>query len=344
MNAYLLAVSSSLLALCACSGGTVAASDVTPHQEPAPPPVDAGAPTGAGTSVFAIRSFDIGDRDATGAQTATAWQSYGFDIDGLATTVTSTDVCQLAQGAARSAQVDGKDGIDNSFGANIVPIILTVLGNDVSTMFNQSLDAGVTPTLIAVDRLGNDTNASPLTARMFVGATTSVAPQWRGSDVFPIDTVSLDANGAPLVAFAQSYVDEGTLVTSPPSGLGALSIGSAGGVSFTLPVTHVQIAMPVAPDATGATSGTLAAILPADAFAAFAVGIAGRLSSSFCSAASLAAITTMIEQASDILVDGTQDPTKPCDGISMGLGFSATRVELGAPTTVPAPPNSCATP
>jgi hypothetical protein len=28
-----------------------------------------------------------------------------------------------------------------------------------------------------------------------------------------------------------------------------------------------------------------------------------------------------IQQASDILTDGTQDPTKTCDGISIGLGF-----------------------
>ena len=35
-------------------------------------------------------------------------------------------------------------------------------------------------------------------------------------------------------------------------------------------------------------------------------------------------------QASDIMQDGTQDPTKTCDGISIGIGFEARVVQLGA--------------
>jgi hypothetical protein len=49
-----------------------------------------------------------------------------------------------------------------------------------------------------------------------------------------------------------------------------------------------------------------------------------------------------IAQASDILQDGTQDPTLPCDGISIGLGFDAVLDQLGpmvAPK--PPPPNPC---
>jgi hypothetical protein len=41
-------------------------------------------------------------------------------------------------------------------------------------------------------------------------------------------------------------------------------------------------------------------------------------------------LITSIRQASDILVDGTQDPTKPCDGISIGLGFDAVAANLGS--------------
>ena len=49
-----------------------------------------------------------------------------------------------------------------------------------------------------------------------------------------------------------------------------------------------------------------------------------------------------IAQASDILTDGTQDPTKPCDGISIGLGFDGALVQLGTPVAPPPPPtNPC---
>jgi hypothetical protein len=54
-------------------------------------------------------------------------------------------------------------------------------------------------------------------------------------------------------------------------------------------------------------------------------------------------LLTQVQQASDILDDGTQDPTRSCDAISIGIGFTAARVQLGA--TVPAPtlpPDPCA--
>lgn len=49
-----------------------------------------------------------------------------------------------------------------------------------------------------------------------------------------------------------------------------------------------------------------------------------------------------IRQASDIMKDGTQDPTKTCDGISIGLGFDAKLIQLGgvAPAQ-PQPPDPC---
>jgi hypothetical protein len=42
--------------------------------------------------------------------------------------------------------------------------------------------------------------------------------------------------------------------------------------------------------------------------------------------------------------DGTQDPTATCDGISIGIGFDASVVQLGA-IADPAPPatDPCAT-
>ena len=47
---------------------------------------------------------------------------------------------------------------------------------------------------------------------------------------------------------------------------------------------------------------------------------------------------SQIEQASDILTDGTQDPTQTCDGISIGLGFDALPDQLG--TTAPPLPQA----
>ena len=45
-------------------------------------------------------------------------------------------------------------------------------------------------------------------------------------------------------------------------------------------------------------------------------------------------IIEQVKRASDIMVDGTQDPTKTCDGISVGLGFEAQAGALGNPVVV----------
>ena len=41
------------------------------------------------------------------------------------------------------------------------------------------------------------------------------------------------------------------------------------------------------------------------------------------------AILAQVDEAADILLDGSQDPGKACDGVSIGVGFEAARVLLG---------------
>ncbi len=339
MNTYRFAVTSSLLlSLSACSAASNDVSPVSdtsgPHDVPAAAPLDAPAPTGTGTSVFALRDVRYGDIDATGASTATAWQSIGFDIDGYDTTAASTDVCQLAAGSPRATQIDGLDGIDNSFGENILPVLMTLLGNDMSSVFDKSLEQGAASTLLAVDRLGTDANASPLTGGFYLGAPMSAAPKWDGTDRFPVDAVSFDDSNRTALTFSQGYVSNGLFVTSPTSSVGTIALGALRGAPFTLPITHVQLQMKLSSDSSSASDGVLSAIVPTDAFITYIASIAGNIWPSLCGAGSLAQITTQLEQASDILVDGTQDPKAACDGISVGLGFSATRVNLGAKTDV----------
>jgi hypothetical protein len=69
--------------------------------------------------------------------------------------------------------------------------------------------------------------------------------------------------------------------------------------------------------------------------------LAGTFDAALCSGATIDSLLAEIAQASDILQDGTQDPTRTCDGISIGLGFTGSLVKLGAPVAVPPPPNPC---
>ena len=57
--------------------------------------------------------------------------------------------------------------------------------------------------------------------------------------------------------------------------------------------------------------------------------IVGALDSNLCSGSAVEGILNQIRQSSDILMDGTQDPGKTCDGISLGIGFSGKLIKLG---------------
>jgi len=57
---------------------------------------------------------------------------------------------------------------------------------------------------------------------------------------------------------------------------------------------------------------------------------AGYFTTSLCSGGPLFdAVAQNVRAVSDIMRDGTQDPTQTCDGISLGMGFTAKPVQLG---------------
>src|SRR5205807_263643 len=72
---------------------------------------------------YAVRKVFLGETDRAGVANKDAWQAYGENIDGLATTNTSIDVCTRQSGAAASNQTDGPNGVDNSFGKSFIPFL-----------------------------------------------------------------------------------------------------------------------------------------------------------------------------------------------------------------------------
>jgi hypothetical protein len=89
--------------------------------------------------------------------------------------------------------------------------------------------------------------------------------------------------------------------------------------------------MQIAPGNASATSGTLSGIARTQDVIAWVQLWSGTLSSSLCDGSSntVMSLTSQFEQMSDIMADGTNEPGKQCDGISVGLGFDAVAVHLG---------------
>jgi hypothetical protein len=195
---------------------------------------------------LSLSGVDFGD------PTSTPWMGVGFNLDGLCTTEASRNTCTLATGAPWSEQDDGNDGIDNSYGRNICPIIYTAGGNGAcSTQITQAYlqtDASGTGTLMV------------------------------GSMVYPVRDVLISLNG---------------------------SAGMAGGV------------MP--------TAGVVTAYQNA----------AGCIDTALCNSSALQSIVTPLQQASDIMVDGSNSTGEACDGVSFGITFAGSTPV----TSLPAPPS-----
>lgn len=310
---------------------------------------------GAGT-VLAIHKLYLGDTDRNGTPSPNAWKLFGFDLDGKTSAKTSTDLCKPAGGAKPSAvNEDGEEGRDNSFGKIILPIV-TSLAADASTQINDSIDGGAFTIMLSMEKIGNGDNYNPLLTKLYGGARLvddmgmDAVPKWDGSDVWPVIPELLMGGDItkPLVQFESSYLakDPKTMARTWVSGSAAtikLNLSIAG-FTLGLDIHSALISADLSPDNTKATNGTIAGIINTDQLIMELAKIAGSFDKNLCPPSStFESIAGEIRQASDILTDegdgNHQDPSKTCDGISIGLGFDSDAVKLG-PVAKPADPQA----
>jgi len=311
-----------------------------------PPRPKAPAATGSSPTVFAISKMYFGDTDRAGHASDTAWTAYGLDIDGKVTSACSTNTCTLAPFASTQAQVDGDDGIDNSFGANLLPII--VFGNSMySTDANQQIQKGSSTLLVNLDGLGSSASYSLLPGATYRAMPATQAPKWNGTDVRNVDAVSLVGGdiSKPIALMANGYMNDRVWVGGVASGTAYLDLqltaGNGSGFLPPVPIHHLQVAMQVASGNASATSGVLSGVARTEDVVAWVALWAGAISTSLCTGSAFQSLATQMEQTSDIMADGSNEPGEQCDGISVGLGFDAVQVHLGKSEAAPPVVNPC---
>jgi hypothetical protein len=346
-----------LVAICGCGSSNASSSPGDAGDEGLVPPA---SPNGPKTSVaaqhaYAIHRLYLGSsaRVYPPVLDPTAWASYGYDLDGKTTTATSTDVCTPYAGAPAASQVDGTRGIDNSFGENIVPIMVTVAGNNVEMTVDGSINAGDFTDLFVVtgwDDANVAQTATALSAVVLVGNKYPTMPSWTTSDHWPIDDGYLGPSAlgtAPIananLKLSTSYVVGGEFVSGSRVDVPIdLELGG-----HSLPLVVHQGIITWQNDGTGhINQGTIAGVLTTAEFVSAAAGSATD-DGSLCEPMGPATITSQLLLASDILHDGTNVPGVPCDGISIGLGFDADEVAIPVAADVaaapPALPDLCST-
>ncbi len=329
--------------------GTGCADCKSPPDKPA-----SGAQGDGSGQVFAIRSIDLGGNWEVEPD---HWKSLGYDLDGRKTVVNSTDHCKLTDGAAAYVKVDGNNGIDNSFGQNILP----QLPSDANASISDSINKGDVTVLIQIDKLGAGADYVDLPAAIYAAGGlkdangAALTPKWDGTDEWPVFCELLEQcleSGTPAppankskVLFPSSYVNAGTWV-SGSKGSGTIAVALAvAGYSLDLTVHSAVLSAKLGsgnPPASG-SDGVIAGILVTDEVLDSLGKLAGKLNSSFCDGDTLDNFKAEIVAASDILSDGSQDPAKTCNAITVGFGFTLQSAKLGkALDKAPAAEDPCA--
>jgi hypothetical protein len=359
-----------LFATVACGGSTSSTSDAgggiegaveascaytapCDFVEPPLPPGGAATLPGGRPHNYALMQLFMGDTDRNGNPSRTAWQSFGYNLDAKATTVSSTDVCSLIPGASRQVQQDGNGGIDNSWGANLMPLLLTI-DAETTAHTNGAIEDGDWTSMTYVvgfdDAAGNQTSALGLTGVQLTGARyPGGPPPWNPTTNWPVDPVSVQGCSYPAGCTpGTSPLANALFKFSGFQNKGEFSIGAPrpltvplafGGVRLSL---NIQSAfMTFHPKVPGAvTDGTIAGVILASDLAS---QFAEQLSPTppLCTSTAYQTMVQQIEQMADILLDGTtvsNTSGTACNAISIGLGFNADEIALPTDIALPTPP------
>jgi hypothetical protein len=273
-------------------------------------------------TVFAVRQLTWGEGNSG------QWKAYGFDLDGKTSTAASTDLCQPNSGGnAGAAYPDGNAGIDNSFGKNILPTILGLYPTFTADI-NNSLVNGDFTTLLELLCLPTTGDVPVLHAKLWEATPLGKMPAWDGTDTWMVDPLLLSdpTDPASSTALFPSGSLAGATFDAGTGGTFIISIPVHNGTQtawMRLTLHAARITMTLSADRKSATGGMIGGVLDTEEFVAEVKKVGFLLG--LCGSPLFDSVLTQIRQASDIMNDGTQDVSKTCNGISIGLGF-----EMGA--------------
>ncbi|MFO0755567.1 MAG: hypothetical protein U0359_03700 [Byssovorax sp.] len=260
------------------------------------------------------------------------WKKVGYNLDGLTSTAGSKDVCQPNAGAfTTTAYPDGDNGIDNSFGKNLLPQIMALYPTWPDDV-NNGIQGGFFNILLKVLCLPETGDAKNMVTKLFGGTELGSKPKFDGTDKWPVSPELLSDMNDPessTVLFQHSSI-VGTTFNAGPNGTFIISIPihtmtDSTSMKLTLYAAHLE--MTLSADRKTATGGMIGGVLNTEEFVAEMKKVGYLLQ--LCDSPIFDGLITQIRQSSDIMSDGTQDPSKICDGISMGLGFEMAAIQIG---------------
>lgn len=302
-----------------------------------------GTATGAGGTapacppadgvMLAMDQIDIGESQDPEHD----WRALGFDLDGLVTHPNSYSTVCTAPGASPAVvNFDGPSGQDNSFGKYLVPQL--AFYPPMTTAFNDGLTKGEHTMMLDFVGLTPAPDHAVQLTRMYRGAPLGSIPAFDGSDCWPVNRDWLN-NPADIdsstTTFEKSSIVANQWVSGDPRPM-KVTVPFMQGGTLTLRIHNARMALDLATDHRSGAKGMLGGILDPNELL---VDLQTALGTTKDACSLQGSFKDSVNNALDIMMDGTQDPKKDCTGISIGLGFTMKEVRRGvvAPTVPPDP-------
>jgi hypothetical protein len=239
----------------------------------------------------------------TGKPQPAAWMDFGWDLDHRITTAddskNSTGSCHRAIGSLTTMLQDGNEGRDNNFGQHVATALKSLNGG-----YEDSVSANTQRTR-AFFELENFTlvDNAQVPGTLHVGDVTISFPEGRVSGGYWV-------SGATDIRLPGVLTDVGTAV----------------GIHAALVTMK-----------TDGTDGTLAGVIPRPELLSARDSLIRHAGICVDDPAMAESISSTLTTSVD-LVDGApsfQDATRPCDSISIGIGFTAQTTRRPAPHSEP---------
>lgn len=303
--------------------------------------------------LFALRDVQLN-------QDGERWREIGLDLDGIDTQLPDVQVECVPPDDSAEPALDGEEGIDNVFGAELFPVVSLAI-TDLQARARENHVAGLGTILLRASEWNGTANDPRLTIELTQAAAgTSADPasvEFEGFDLVgsgdraPAPPPAWDGNdhffarddtyfgGDPLVRDDNAYVADGVVVMRLPDRVDILFfVGADAGITVRL--TDAYAFATLDGDQQNLTTATVAGrwrvidLIESGDNIGVCVGSAER---------------TIVENQLDKIADvrstpGTGGPGVACDAISLGVSFTGIRAnfaDLGPSRPLP---NPCAEP
>lgn len=260
---------------------------------------------------------------------ANSWEFLGFNLDDLYTLPMTSDKVCVPYSGPTTLIFDGPAGLDNNYAENIVPFFGSAGQPPITAPFNESLAKGEHSMMLEFAKLTAGPDQPSLVTRLYLGSSLGTSPKFDGSDCWPVAPESLTTATdltSPRTIFENSSLSANHWVSGPPRTM-RFVLPAMLGKTIPLTIYSARLVLDLSADHHSGAHGVLGGVVDPEELITEVKKVANSSPGNCNFYKQL--FEDDARNSVDIMIDGSQDHKKMCNGISIGLGFTMKEVKLG---------------